>query len=158
MAGISSAEITVEVFDRPSAMPDEAQALLAEADDLFASRTWWDLVLAHAMPPARGHVRRLPSGRTACCWSRRCCAPARAVALASLTTPYTCLYTPSSPPVWTSVPGSMPCSRWRGSAAPPASHGSTHCRPNGTDLGALERGARRAGLRALPLRPLRQLA
>ncbi|WP_428491338.1 GNAT family N-acetyltransferase [Rhodopila sp.] len=73
-------------------LPPEALALLDDAPGIFASRSWWQVVLAHAMPagatPAFVQIRSagrvvalLPLLRTA---NR----------LTSLTTPYSCDYTP----------------------------------------------------------------
>jgi CelD/BcsL family acetyltransferase involved in cellulose biosynthesis len=88
MRGTSSAE----AFDSIAALPPDALTLLDEATGLFMGRAWWDVVLAHAMPAGgrasfvvisrAGHVvallpMLLAAGR-----------------LSSLTTPYTCAYTP----------------------------------------------------------------
>lgn len=94
MRGTRCADASVEAFATVGALPPEAAALLDEAGQLFASRVWWGVVLSDAMPAgaravfvacrAGGRVvglvpmmRRGDRGR-----------------LASLTTPYTCLYAP----------------------------------------------------------------
>ena len=73
-------------------LPPEALALLDDAAGIFASRSWWQVVLAHAMPagatPAFVLIRS--AGRVVALL------PLLRIAnrLTSLTTPYSCDYTP----------------------------------------------------------------
>lgn len=105
MRGISCAE--VETFATTAALPPEALTLLDNAAGIFSSRTWWDVVLSHAMPPgtqasfvairsAGRIVALVPMLRT----NNR---------LSSLTTPYTCEYTPLFAPGldWVTQTGAM---------------------------------------------------
>lgn len=94
MRGIQCADIALETFTSVSALPAEAAALLDEAGSLFAARVWWSVVLSEAMPASAEALfvtcrsgnrvlglipmlRHFGSGR-----------------LGSLTTPYSCRYTP----------------------------------------------------------------
>jgi CelD/BcsL family acetyltransferase involved in cellulose biosynthesis len=90
MRGTCCAETAI--FAATADLPAEAVALLDDAPGIFAGRTWWDVVLAHAMPTgaaasfvvvrfAERVVALLPMLRT----GRR---------LGGLTTPYTCEYKP----------------------------------------------------------------
>ncbi|MEA2741354.1 MAG: hypothetical protein QOH05_4661 [Acetobacteraceae bacterium] len=151
MRGTSCAE--TEIFTTTAALPPDALALLDAptpcdpAAALFASRTWWDVVLSHAMPP----------GAEACFVAVR--SAGRIVALlpmmrsgrrlSSLTTPYTCAYTPLF------AAGLDPSARVSAMAA-----FGRFTRSSGVvrldslaaawdGLPALEAGARRAGLRTL---------
>jgi CelD/BcsL family acetyltransferase involved in cellulose biosynthesis len=91
MPGTGYADTTIETFATVGALPPEALTLL-DGGGLFDTHEWWNVVLAHAMPPASDAlfvvVRALgrvvaivPMLRT----GRRLC---------SLTTPYTCVYQP----------------------------------------------------------------
>ena len=135
-----------ETFASIAALPPDALTLLDDAG-LFAGRAWWDVVLSHALPadasPAfvvirsAGRVTALvPILRT----GRR---------LTSLTTPYTCEYTPLF------AAGLDQPAR----VAAMAAFGAL-CRPSGVarldalpaewaHLGDLRTGARQAGLRTL---------
>jgi CelD/BcsL family acetyltransferase involved in cellulose biosynthesis len=90
MRGTPGAEVTT--CAAPGLLPQDALTLLDQADGIFTSRTWWDVVLSHAMPAgaeasfvairvAGAIVAMLPMVR-------------RDGRLDSLTTPYTCEYTP----------------------------------------------------------------
>jgi len=90
MRGISSTKIAE--FASPALLPPDCQAFLARATGVFADRTWWKLVLAHAIPTgaaasfiavwvAGAVVALVPVLRTG-------------GRLAGLTTPYTCEYAP----------------------------------------------------------------
>jgi CelD/BcsL family acetyltransferase involved in cellulose biosynthesis len=83
----------IEFFPSPGAMPLDAAALFSHADNLFGRRYWWDTVLASAMPAgtqAVFAVCRLGTRPLALFPMRRTASGA----LESLTTPYSCLYTP----------------------------------------------------------------
>jgi hypothetical protein len=92
MSGTAYADIRVAYYASADLLPAEAACLLDKAGSVFAGRTWWSVVLAHAMPPDASGVFVL------------CHTPARVLAvvpmlrqgrrLDSLTTPYTCCYAP----------------------------------------------------------------
>ena len=82
----------IETFASVHSLPPGALTLLAAAEGLFAGRPWWEVVLADAMPDAAEAcfvtirsgddvVAVVPMAR-------------RGGRLDSLTTPYTCTYTP----------------------------------------------------------------
>ncbi|MDR3532537.1 MAG: GNAT family N-acetyltransferase [Rhodopila sp.] len=145
MRGTSCAEI--ETFAAPALFPPEALTLLDQAAGIFAGRAWWDVVLSHAMPPgaeasfvvirsAGRIVALLPMMRTG-------------GRVGSLTTPYTCEYTPLF------AAGLDHATRIAAMAA-----FGDFCRPSGIvrldalpaewdGLAELEAGARHAGLRFL---------
>jgi len=89
-----SADIaTIQVFPSPDAMPPDAAALFGHADNLFGRRYWWNTVVASAMAAgtqAAFAVCRLGTRPLALFPMRRTVSGA----LESLTTPYSCLYTP----------------------------------------------------------------
>jgi CelD/BcsL family acetyltransferase involved in cellulose biosynthesis len=83
-----------EEFPSLDALPEAAGGLFAASPDLFHSPAWWRTVLAYGMPErTRPCFLTLWDGATpvALFPLRR---PDRGSALASLTTPYTCDYTP----------------------------------------------------------------
>ena len=143
MRGTSCAE----TFPAIAALPPGALTLLDHAAGLFAGRTWWNVVQAHAIPPggkpafvvirSAGQVTALvPLLRT----GRQ---------LTSLTTPYTCEYTPLF------AAGLDQSARVAAMAAFAA-----FCRPSGVTrldalpaewahLGDLRAGARQPGLQTL---------
>lgn len=90
MRGTRCAEITT--FATTAQLPADALALLDQAPGIFASKPWWDVVLAHAMP----------DGTSGCFvvirWAGRIVAllPLQRTGghFQALTTPYTCAYTP----------------------------------------------------------------
>jgi CelD/BcsL family acetyltransferase involved in cellulose biosynthesis len=94
MSGICCADVSIESFATTGALPPEALSILAASGSLFATRAWWDVVLAAALPP--GSTPSLMA----------CRAGGRVVAvipllrrrgiggLRSLTTPYSCRYMP----------------------------------------------------------------
>jgi CelD/BcsL family acetyltransferase involved in cellulose biosynthesis len=88
MRGTSCAE----TFASVAALPPEALALLDDAPELFAGRTWWDTVLSHAMPSGTDplFVTIRSGGRIAALMPML----RAAGQLGSLTTVYTCAYTP----------------------------------------------------------------
>ncbi len=151
MRGTSSAdawiEVSVQTFATTAALPADAAALLGEACSLFDSRAWWDVVLSDAMP----------DGAAAAFMVCRC--DGRAVALApmartgrsleSLTTPYTCRY---SPLFAGDLDQMARVAAMRAFAIACRPHGVTRldALPAEWDgLPALEAGARQAGLRVL---------
>ena len=82
----------VDTYASIATLPPEALTLLDGASGFFAARAWWEVVQAHAMPAGAGTsfvvvrsegqvVALLPMLRTG-------------GRLSSLTTPYTCEYTP----------------------------------------------------------------
>jgi CelD/BcsL family acetyltransferase involved in cellulose biosynthesis len=92
MRGTGCADLKIETFPSIAALPPDALILLDGATFLFDTVPWWSVVLAHAMLPGteaifvaiRSSTQVLavvPMLRT----GRR---------LSSLTTPYTCVYTP----------------------------------------------------------------
>jgi CelD/BcsL family acetyltransferase involved in cellulose biosynthesis len=92
MRGTCGADLSLGTFATTAALPPDALILLDHAESVFAGRTWWDVVLSDALPvdaeaifvairSARQIVVLLPMLRT----GRR---------LQSLTTPYSCEYTP----------------------------------------------------------------
>ena len=146
MRGTNCAE--AETFATTDLLPQDAQALLDDpGSGVFAGRTWWDVVLANAMPggaralfvairSAGQTLALLPMLRT----GNR---------LTSLTTPYTCEYAPAC------AAGLDQATRIAAMVA-----FGRFCRPCGVvrldslpaewnGLGDLENGARRAGLHVL---------
>lgn len=88
------AESTVEVFPSLEALPADADALFATARDFFATRAWWQIVLSHATLPK--HEPRFVLIRVdgaAAGLFPMIFDPADGE-FRSLTTAYTCLYTP----------------------------------------------------------------
>ncbi|HEX3573544.1 MAG TPA: GNAT family N-acetyltransferase [Rhodopila sp.] len=92
MRGTSCADLTIETFPTADALPPDALALLDNTTSIFSMLSWWKVVQAHAMPPGamavfvaiRSHgriVAVVPMLR-------------QRGRLSSLTTPYTCLYSP----------------------------------------------------------------
>lgn len=75
-------------------MPLDGLALIDKADDLFAGRPWWDLVLAHAMPAGAeaSFVLIRVAGQVAALLPMLRDASTRR--FSGLTTPYTCQYIP----------------------------------------------------------------
>jgi CelD/BcsL family acetyltransferase involved in cellulose biosynthesis len=90
MCGTSGTDVTV--FHAPALLPSEAATLLEHAGSVFASRSWWETVLSHAMPTgsAAWFVVVRVAGKTAAVLPM-VHANGR---LDGLTTPYTCEYTP----------------------------------------------------------------
>jgi Acetyltransferase (GNAT) domain len=146
MRGTNCAE--AETFAATGSLPDDAQGLLDDLTaGLFAGRTWWDVVLANAMPAgARALFVAIRSGGRTLALLPMLRTGNR---LTSLTTPYTCEYAP-------------PCAAGLDQATRTAAMAAfgRFCRPYGVvrldalpaewkDLSALETGARRAGLHVL---------
>jgi CelD/BcsL family acetyltransferase involved in cellulose biosynthesis len=94
-AVLTTRSVDIESFGDLDSLPADAASLFAASgDDLFASRAWYRAVLAHAMPSDSGAsllLCRIDS-RPIALFPMRVFAEGRA--LASLTTPYTCLYHP----------------------------------------------------------------
>ena len=93
--GMRSAEpaTRVETFANLDSLPDDAAPLFAAATDFFSTRAWWEIVLAHAIPPSASPLSVAgPPGRRG---ERRCfpCCMDPA-GFRALTTPYTCRYEP----------------------------------------------------------------
>jgi CelD/BcsL family acetyltransferase involved in cellulose biosynthesis len=84
----------VETYAGLDALPDDATTLFAAASSFFATRAWWESVLAHAMPPNAEAklvlIRRdgVPYGLFPMVHD-----PANG-GFRALTTPYSCLYEP----------------------------------------------------------------
>jgi CelD/BcsL family acetyltransferase involved in cellulose biosynthesis len=147
MRGIRSADFSVETFAAVAALPCGALTLLDRAGGVFSSRAWWQVVQSHAIPvgaeavfvairSSHEIVALLPMLRIG-------------GRLQSLTTPYSCEYTP--------LFGAGLAAATRIAAV--ASF-ARFCRPTGllrldaipaewTDLADLEAGARQAGLRPI---------
>jgi hypothetical protein len=91
MLGIRSADI--QTYSSLDALPDDVSTLLDAADSLFAARGWWQTVVTHAMPdgvePCFVVCRN--DGAVAALFPMLRLATG---AFGSLTTPYSCLYTP----------------------------------------------------------------
>jgi CelD/BcsL family acetyltransferase involved in cellulose biosynthesis len=92
MRGTRCADLSVETFATTAALPSGALVLLDQSTGIFASRGWWDVVQSHAMPAGAEAafmivrsmdqvLALLPMLRTG-------------GRLQSLTTPYSCEYTP----------------------------------------------------------------
>jgi hypothetical protein len=96
MCGIRSADLTaqVETFAGLDDLPDDVTPLFDSVRSFFATRAWWEVVLAHAVPlhamPRLVLVRQ--AGRP-CGLFPMLHDPARGE-LRALTTPYSCLYEP----------------------------------------------------------------
>lgn len=91
MCGIHSADI--QAYSSLDALPDDVSPLLAAADSLFGKRGWWQTVITHAMPDGAEPcfvVCRI-DGTVAGLFPMQKLATG---AVGSLTTPYSCLYTP----------------------------------------------------------------
>ncbi|HEY1413321.1 MAG TPA: GNAT family N-acetyltransferase, partial [Rhodopila sp.] len=92
MRGICCADLTIGTFPTADVLPPDAMALLDTSTSIFSSLSWWNAVLAHAMP----------AGATAVFVTVRSGGRTVAVVpmlrnrgqLSSLTTPYTCWYAP----------------------------------------------------------------
>jgi CelD/BcsL family acetyltransferase involved in cellulose biosynthesis len=94
MSGTSCADVSIETFATTKALPPDALALLDEAGSVFAGRSWWDVVLSDAMPPGASAVLMVcrAGGRVAAVIPML--RPRVRGGLQSLTTPYSCRYTP----------------------------------------------------------------
>jgi hypothetical protein len=90
--------VTIEIFQSPAAMPPDTAFLLTTGGGLFATRAWWDTVLAAAMPPdlvAQFALCRMADRPVALFPMAR---DRHGGGFHSLTTPYTCLFAPSIDP------------------------------------------------------------
>ena len=91
-------QVTLTSRSRPSrqseALPPDAKSLLDDAGSIFAGRTWWDVVLSDAMPPGASAslIVCRSGGRVAAVIPML--RPRARGGLQSLTTPYSCRYTP----------------------------------------------------------------
>ncbi|HEX4366187.1 MAG TPA: GNAT family N-acetyltransferase [Rhodopila sp.] len=81
-----------ETFASVAALPPDALALLDNAPGLFAGRAWWNVVQSHAMPPGTeaSFIVIRTAGRIAALLPML----RTGGRLGSLTTPYTCEYSP----------------------------------------------------------------
>jgi CelD/BcsL family acetyltransferase involved in cellulose biosynthesis len=139
-----------ETFATIAALPPEALSLLDGASSPFATRAWWDVVLAHAMPAGA-------EASFVVIWSAALAGQVLALLpmlrtghrLMGLTTPYTCQYTPLF------SPGLDPRTRIAAMAAFGRFCGSSgvvrlDALPADWDgLGDLRAGVRQAGLHVL---------
>jgi CelD/BcsL family acetyltransferase involved in cellulose biosynthesis len=84
----------VETFDSLDALPADAASLFAAAESFFTTRAWWEIVLAHAVPPNTEPrlvlIRR--NGEARALFPMLYDRTSRG--FRALTTPYTCLYQP----------------------------------------------------------------
>ena len=88
-------DVTLETVVSLAVLPPDA-AFLADRDgDVFGSRIWWETVARHAMPDNAGLcfvIARIAGQPVALFPMRASASPA---ALDGLSTPYTCLFSPS---------------------------------------------------------------
>jgi CelD/BcsL family acetyltransferase involved in cellulose biosynthesis len=147
MRGTNCADPAVETYATIEALPPQARSLIDGARDLFDTEPWWRTVLAHAMA----------AGSTAVFVVVRCGGDVVAVLpmlrsgvrLSSLTTPYTCVY---SPLVATGVAQPVRIAAMAAFARFCRDHGVVRldALPAGADtIADLETGTRQAGLVAL---------
>jgi CelD/BcsL family acetyltransferase involved in cellulose biosynthesis len=82
---------TVEAFESLDILPDDARPLFDAAENFFSTRAWWEVVLAHAIPPNASPRLLLirQDGQPKALFPMLFNGGFRA-----LTTPYTCLYEP----------------------------------------------------------------
>jgi CelD/BcsL family acetyltransferase involved in cellulose biosynthesis len=94
MSGTSCADVSIETFATTEALRADALSLLDEAGSIFAGRAWWDVVLSDAMPPGASAALLVcrAGGRAAAVIPML--RPRARGRLQSLTTPYSCRYTP----------------------------------------------------------------
>ncbi len=92
MRGTRCADVSIETFATTESLPPDALLLLDEAASMFDRRPWWDVVLSTAMPAGTSAVLVLcrVAGRPVGLFAMQRHGPS----LQSLTTPYTCRYTP----------------------------------------------------------------
>ncbi len=93
MSGTGCAEVSIETFTTVGSLPPAALSLLDAAGSIFAGCAWWEVVLAEAMPQGAGAtliVCRVDERVVAVVPMLR----RRGGGLQSLTTPYSCSYTP----------------------------------------------------------------
>jgi hypothetical protein len=84
----------VETYERLDALPDDATPLFAAAGTFFSTRAWWEIVLAHAIPPsAMPHLLLVRQDGKASALFPMLLDPANG-GFRALTTPYTSLYEP----------------------------------------------------------------
>ena len=87
--------LAAAVFDRPEALPPAAMALFGAAGNFFATRAWWDTVLAHALPPGvAAQFVLIQDAAGAALGLFPMLYDSRDGEHRSLTTAYTCLYEP----------------------------------------------------------------
>jgi CelD/BcsL family acetyltransferase involved in cellulose biosynthesis len=148
MRGTSCVDLTIETFRTTGTLPPDALALLEDATSLFATPAWWNVVLAHAIPPDAEaiFVAIRCRGRLAAVVPMLRAGDRKS----SLTTPYSCVYRPLIAPC---MDASTRIAAMRAFAR--------YCRSAGVvrldalpaewdGLAEMEIGARRAGL--VPLR------
>ena len=138
--------VRLEAFASLDALPADADALLAASPGLFSSRTWWRTVQAFGMPPgthASFLLARIDERPAVLLPLRQEDASGT---LSSLTTPYTCVYTPL---VAAGLPVSALIATFAAVARFCRGHAITRLDALPEDwaaLPALEQGARAAGL------------
>src|SRR5271165_1419136 len=81
----------IETFANLDSLPDDAAPLFDAATDFFSTRAWWEIVLAHAIPPNASPRLLLvrQDGRAAALFPMLMDG-----GFGALTTPYTCRYEP----------------------------------------------------------------
>ncbi|WP_428485332.1 GNAT family N-acetyltransferase [Rhodopila sp.] len=100
MRGIAYADVSVETFATAAVLPPEVQFLLDQrlprdqAGSLFAGRAWWSVVLSDAMPAGSAAVFVVCKAGDHVLALVPLLRRNGIAALESLTTPYTCRYTP----------------------------------------------------------------
>jgi len=84
----------IETFASLDALPDDVSPLFAAAGNFFATRAWWEIVLAHAIPP-NAVPQLVLIRREGVPWGLFPMLHDRANGgFRALTTPYSCLYEP----------------------------------------------------------------
>jgi CelD/BcsL family acetyltransferase involved in cellulose biosynthesis len=101
----------VEAYASAAALPPDARSLL-DTQNLFASRLWWDVVQAHAIPAGASPL--FLAIRVAGCLAALVPLLRHGSRLGSLTTPYTCEYAPLlapglDPPARLAALGALAC-------------------------------------------------
>ena len=87
----------IETFASLDALPDDVWPLFAAARNFFATRAWWEIVLAHAIPPnAVPHLVLIR--REGVPWGLFPMLHDSSGGFGALTTPYSCLYEPLMAP------------------------------------------------------------
>src|SRR5271155_5446744 len=84
----------VETYASLAALPADAEPLFAAATSFFSTRVWWEVVLAHAIPPgAQARLLLIRRNGEAAALFPMLLGPTGG-SLRTLTTPYTFLYEP----------------------------------------------------------------
>ena len=133
------------VYADPAALPDAAAGLFAAPEaDLFASRDWFDLVIAHALPPTAAPLFAAVGGALLAPLRTDGCG--RAAALAC---PYTGEYAPALAP-GLDVPARLAASITLCRALRHFALVRLEAMPDGEWIDTLRAAARAAGIVALP--------